>query len=161
MAWKRLFLNWLSIAIGIVIAANTSSGITYGGDYSVLFVVVVLLSGLNMLLKPLLVLFTLPFIVLTLGLGLWILNAFLFSIIGAVVQDFHVASFGAALWGALWVSLANFVVGGSLPGQGRRRTRVHFERGGSAPPPGGLGRPPESPSGKSTLSDKKEDVIDI
>ena len=72
--------------------------------------VVVLLSLCNTVLKPLLVLFTLPFIVLSLGIGVWLINALLFYFVGRLVSGFHVATFGAALWGALIVSLTNLVL---------------------------------------------------
>lgn len=109
---KAWLTRWALSAAGVIIAAHTSSGISYGGDYGVLAVAVVLLSALSVLLKPLLVLFALPFIILTFGLGLWVLNALLFYLVGELVHGFDVTSFGAALWGAFWVSLAHLA--GSL-----------------------------------------------
>ena len=59
------------------------------------------------MLKPVLLLFALPFILLTLGLGVLVINALLFYWVGKLVEGFHVAGFGPALWGALIVSLTN------------------------------------------------------
>jgi putative membrane protein len=56
------------------------------------------------------VLFTLPFIVLTLGLGLIVINALLFLFVGRLVNGFTVASFWSALGGACVVSVTNFVM---------------------------------------------------
>ena len=110
-------------------------GITYD-DGVTLLVVVVLLSLFNAILKPLLVIFTLPFVVLSLGLGVWLINALLFLAVSRLVAGFHVRDFWAALWGSLIVSLTNMVLSSLL------RTR-------SAPPV----RPPPRP--------RSDDVIDI
>ncbi len=154
--WKRLLLNWLAIAIGIVIAAKTNNGISYGDDYTVLFVVTVVLSFLNYLLKPILILFTLPFIVLSLGLGLWILNALLFSLMSYLVNGFYVAGFGPALWGALWVSLASFFLGRTRKTLGNSTVRMNTQNR-SEPTHGAFNHPTR----KQNLSESKDDVIDI
>ena len=61
-------------------------------------------------LKPLLVLFTLPFILITMGLGVLVINALLFMLVGRLVQGFHVAGFWPAVGGSLVVSLTNLLV---------------------------------------------------
>jgi putative membrane protein len=95
--------------------------------------VVLLLSFLNVAVKPVLMLFALPFIVLTLGIGIWLINAVLFYFVGRLVEGFHVDGFKAALWGALIVSLTNLILNRLLK------------------PP----RPPARPAARS------DDVIDI
>jgi putative membrane protein len=54
------------------------------------------------------VLFTLPFIVLTMGLGLVVINALLFLLVGELVEGFQVAGFWDAFWAAVIVGLTNF-----------------------------------------------------
>lgn len=103
-----LLVRWLVLAVGVTIAAKVIPGITCT-DGLTLFVVVLLLSFLNVILKPLLVLFTLPFIVLTMGLGMIVINALLFLLVGKVVDGFQVAGFWSAVGGALIVSVTNFV----------------------------------------------------
>jgi putative membrane protein len=98
---------------------------------------VVLLSLFNAILKPLLVIFTLPFVVLSLGLGIWLINALLFLAVSKLVEGFYVRDFWAALWGALIVSVTNFILSGLLH---TRRVQL---------------RPPAPPPPKS------DDVIDI
>ena len=71
---------------------------------------VTLLTFFNAVLKPLLLFFTLPFIILTLGIGIWLINALLFYFAGRLVDGFHVVGFGAALFGALIVSVTNMVM---------------------------------------------------
>jgi putative membrane protein len=79
-------------------------------DGRALIAVVLLLSFFNAILKPLLVLFTLPFILLTMGLGVLVINALLFLFVGHLVDGFSVSGFWAAFCGALVVSITNWVV---------------------------------------------------
>ncbi len=127
----KLLIRWGVLALGVVLSARLVPGIGYDSG-ATLLVVVVLLSLFNAILKPVLVLFTLPFVVLTLGLGIWLINALLFLAVSRLVPGFAVRDFWSALWGALIVSVTNFILSGML------RTRR-------------LPRPPRKPS----------DVIDI
>jgi putative membrane protein len=103
-----LLLRWGVLAIGVMLATKIIPGIGYD-DGTTLLVVVLLLSFFNVILKPVLVLFTLPFIVLTLGLGMIVINALLFLLVGKLVDGFMVSGFWAALGGALIVSVTNMV----------------------------------------------------
>jgi putative membrane protein len=134
-AFVNLLLRWLILALGVLLSAKLVPGISYD-DGSTLVVVVLLLSLCNIILKPLLLLFTLPFIVLTMGLGIWLINALLFYFVGRLVEGFYVAGFGSALMGALIVSLTNLFLNRLL-----------------TPPP----KPPSGPKGGG----KRDDVIDI
>ena len=134
----QLLLRWLILALGVTLATKIIPGISCA-DGTTLLVVVLLLSFFNAILKPLLVLFTLPFIVLTMGLGVVVINALLFLLVGRLVQGFHVTSFWAALGGALVVSITNLIL--SL-----------LMRGGGPPPTRGGGAAPKA---------KRDDVIDI
>ena len=117
-------IRWSILAAGVALSAHIVPGITYD-DGVTLLVVVALLSLFNAILKPLLVIFTLPFVVLSLGLGIWVINALLFLWVSHLVQGFRVNGFWAALWGSLIVSLTNMVLSSML------RTRTVA----SAPPP--------------------------
>lgn len=105
----NLLVRWLILALGVALAAAVVPGIHYDTGWT-LAVVVVLLSFCNAVLKPLLMLFTLPFIILTLGIGVWLINAFLILIVGRLVDGFHVSGFGSALLGAAILSVTNLVV---------------------------------------------------
>ncbi len=105
----QLIVRWAVLALGVTLATRLIPGIQYDTG-TTLLVVVLLLSFLNAILKPLLVLFTLPFIILTMGLGMIVINALLFLFVGRLVEGFHVASFWSAVGGAIIVSLTNFVL---------------------------------------------------
>ena len=136
---KSLVYSWFLIALGVLIAAHTSAKISYD-DFATLFVVVIVLSVLNLFLKPLLVLFTLPFVIISLGLGVWLINAFLLIITSKLVNGFEVASLGAAMWGALIISLTSLMV--NFFGSGRPKIRV-------------------SRGGRRSRRVREEDVIDV
>jgi putative membrane protein len=118
-AFVNLLVRWFVLALGVVLSTKIVPGISYDTG-TTLAVVVVVLSFFNAVLKPLLLLFTLPFIVLSLGVGIWIINAILFYFVGRLVDGFHVAGFGSALLGALIVSLTNLLMNRLLARPRRR-----------------------------------------
>ncbi len=131
----QLLVRWLIMAMGVTIATRLVDGLSFQ-DGSTLFIVVLLLSFLNAILKPLLVLFTLPFIVLTMGLGVILINALLFLLVGELVSGFYVASFWSAFWGALIVSVTNFLASqlfrrppGGRGSRGGRRQQKKDDKG--------------------------------
>jgi putative membrane protein len=137
-------MRWAILALGVVFATKVIDGIHYD-DAPTLIIVVVLLSFFNAILKPVLLLFTLPFIVLTLGLGIIVINALLFLAVGGLVHGFHVDGFWSAVGGSLVVSFTNFVLS--------RFTRVKR-------PSVGLSASGESKTA-ARVKAKRDDVIDI
>src|SRR5687767_10567086 len=105
----QLLVRWVVLALGVMIATKIVPGIACD-DGPTLIVVVLLLSFFNAILKPLLVLFTLPFILVTMGLGVILINAVLFLLVGELVNGFFVEGFWSALGGSLVVSVTNLVV---------------------------------------------------
>ncbi|MGH8020853.1 MAG: phage holin family protein, partial [Opitutaceae bacterium] len=140
-----ILLRWAINALGVLAAAAIIPGIDYR-DGTSLVIVVVLLSLFNAFLKPLLVLFALPFVVLTLGLGILFINALLFMLAAHFVDGFYVSGFLAAFFGALVVSVLNLVLG-SMLGENSVRMRAR--------PPGRPGAAGRRGAGKD------DDVIDI
>jgi putative membrane protein len=122
----QLLVRWTVLALGVVLATKIVRGIACE-DGVTLVAVVLLLSFFNAILKPLLVLFTLPFIVVTMGLGVVVINALLFLLVGELVKGFYVAGFWSAVGGSLVVSVTNFLVssllGGTRPPRGPTRPR--------------------------------------
>src|SRR5215203_4740467 len=104
-----LFVRWVVLALGVMLATKMVPGIKCDNG-STLIAVVLLLSFFNAILKPLLVLFTLPFILVTMGLGVVVINALLFLLVGNLVNGFEVRDFWSALGGSLVVSVTNLLV---------------------------------------------------
>lgn len=135
----QLLIRWAVLAIGVALATKLVHGIECENGMT-LVVVVLLLSLFNAILRPLLVLFTLPFIVLTMGLGIIVINALLFLLVGRLVDGFYVDGFWPAMGGALIVGVTNLLLGGF--------TKRHVSGGGA---------PPARPGARG----KRDDVIDI
>lgn len=129
----QLLLRWSILALGVTIAAKVVPGIACD-DIGTLIVVVLLLSFVNAVLRPLLVLLTLPFIVFTLGLGVILINALMFLLVGRLVEGFEVSSFWSALGGALIVGLTNVAVSSVI---GTKPAAKPKDPRGPRPPRGG------------------------
>lgn len=88
------------------------------------FVAALLLSAFNAVLRPLLILVTLPLNILSLGVFTLIINAFMFYLTAKLVPGFTVNGFWAAFWGALLFSIVNFVFNQMVkPGPARVQVR--------------------------------------
>jgi putative membrane protein len=105
----KIIVRWLLLAAALLLVANLYPGVTVASFGSALIAAFVL--GLfNTLVRPLLVLLTLPVTLLTLGLFLFVINALMFWATASVLDDFNVAGFGAALIGSLLYSLCGVVI---------------------------------------------------
>ncbi len=142
--WPDILISWLVLTGGVWLAAATHPGIDYANTASLL-IAAALIGLLNAVLRPLLVLFTLPFVILTLGLGVLLINAAIFGLASWMAgPGFVVASFWAALWGALVVSVLSLILQAVMK---PRKVRVRHVHG-----MGGISQPRKK---------KDEDVIDI
>jgi putative membrane protein len=106
----RLLIN----AAALWAAVRLVPGVSFTGDWRLLLVVALIFGVLNASLKPLLIVLTLPFLVVTLGLFTFVVNAFLLwltsALSGALGLGFHVSGFGAAFVGALVVSFVSILL---------------------------------------------------
>jgi putative membrane protein len=110
-----LLLVWLLNAVALLVVAYLLPGITVASFGSALIAALVL-GLLNMLVKPVLVLLTLPITIITLGLFLIVLNALLFWFAGSVLKGFQVNGFWWAVIGALLYSLISGLLSAIVPG---------------------------------------------
>jgi putative membrane protein len=103
------YLVFQAVVVGFLlwVVAKIVPGVEVEGCLSAMLAGLVL-GVINALLKPLLVLLTLPITVLTLGLFLLVVNALLLWLASAIVPGFRIKSFGAALLGALLLSVFSF-----------------------------------------------------
>ncbi len=80
-------------------------------DFGALIVVSIVWGLLSIILRPILILLTLPVNILTLGLFTFVINAFLIMLMSGLVPGFKVDGFGAALLAAVVLALLNVVLG--------------------------------------------------
>ena len=106
----RLIVN----AAALWVATRIVPGISFTGEWWLLFAVALVFGVLNVAVKPILLILTLPFLLVTLGLFLLVLNAVMLWLTSAVSDalglGFHVADFTSAFMGALVVSIVSFVL---------------------------------------------------
>ena len=110
----ELLLIWLLNAVALLIVAYILPGINVASFGSALIAALVL-GLLNTLVKPVLVLLTLPITIVTLGLFLLVLNALVFWFAGSVLKGFQVNGFWWALLGALVYSLISGLLSRLIP----------------------------------------------
>ena len=113
------FLIRLAIsALGLWFAARVVPGIEIHGD-TTLLLAALLLGVVNAVVRPMVVLLTLPVTLLTLGLFLWVVNAAMFGLVAALLDGFRVADFSSALLGALSVSVTSWFASSWVAASGR------------------------------------------
>jgi putative membrane protein len=103
-----LLINWIIATIAILVAAYLIPGIRVDSIGAAL-IGAAILGILNAVIKPILVIFTLPITLLTLGLFLFVINALMFLLAGSLLSGFHVQSFWPALLGSLVVTVVSYV----------------------------------------------------
>ena len=109
-----LILVWLLNAVALLAVAYLLPGITLASFGSAL-VAALVLGLLNMLVKPVLVLLTLPITIVTLGLFLIVLNALLFWLAGSILRGFQVNGFWWAVAGAILYSIISCLLSRLIP----------------------------------------------
>ncbi len=127
---RKFVRRWLVDALAVLVAAHLVRGISYD-SFTALLVASLLLGILNALFRPILLLLSLPLLLFTLGLFILVINALLLYFVGSLVVSFHIASFGAAFWGALVISLVSMVVN-SLIGGDHIKAKVRIQTPPSA-----------------------------
>ena len=100
----RLLAHWLVNAIALLLVAYLYPGVQVESLPAALAAALVL-GLVNVLVRPLIVILTLPVTILTLGLFLFVINALMFWLVAEIVRGFTVTGFGAALIGSILYSL--------------------------------------------------------
>ena len=108
-----LIIRWLLLACALVALAQWNIGLSVASFGSAMWAALVI-GLLNAVVRPLLILFTLPVTVLTLGLFLFVINAFTFQMASGLLEGFQVQGFGGALLGSVLYSLWGLVIDAAL-----------------------------------------------
>jgi len=99
-------LRMLVSALGLWLASLWVDGIQIHGE-GTLLLAAFLLGIVNAVVRPVVILLTLPITVLTLGLFLWVVNAAMLGLVAAMLSDFRIAGPGSAVLGALIVGVTS------------------------------------------------------
>jgi putative membrane protein len=105
-----LFLKWLIMSVSIIVSSYLIPGVKVNGFYTALWVAL-FLGIVNVLIKPILILITLPINILTLGLFTFVINAMLILLASSVLKGFEVIGFWIAVLFGIVLSLVNYVIG--------------------------------------------------
>ncbi len=107
----RLLLRWLICSLGLWVAAGLLSGsVSYGNHIGAIIVAGFLLAILNAILKPILVVVSLPAILLTLGLFMIVINGVTVYLVSKLYSPLHISSFGVAIVTGIIIGLVNYLV---------------------------------------------------
>ena len=104
---RRILLKWLINTLALLITAYVVKGIRVTG-VSALFLAAALLGILNALIRPILIILTLPINIITLGLFTFIINAAMLWFVSLIIKGFVIQGFWPAVVGALIISLVSW-----------------------------------------------------
>ena len=123
----NFFIRLLINAVALWLATRFIDGISFDGDLIFLLVVALIFGVVNAVVKPLLIFLTFPFLIITLGLFLLVLNGAMLWLTGAISDasdlGFHVSGFGAAFLGGLVVSVVSFLLSLMVGDSGKSRQK--------------------------------------
>lgn len=105
----KLILKWLLSAAALLGVAYVYGGVSVA-TFGTALIAALVIGLLNMLVRPILVVLTIPITVITLGLFLFVINALMFWAASGLIDGFHVSGFGAALLGSLIYSALGLVI---------------------------------------------------
>ena len=109
----KLIVRWMLLAAALLLVAYLYPGVSVA-SFGAAMVAAFVLGLLNTIVRPLLVLLTLPVTLLTLGLFLFVINALLFWAAASLLDGFEVRGFIAALIGSLIYSVIGMVIESAL-----------------------------------------------
>lgn len=100
----KTFLKILLTALAVIVLANILPGVAVTGYLSAIIVAVVI-AILNMIVRPLLIFFTLPATIVTFGLFIFVINACIILLADSLIDGFKVSGFWAALFFSILLSI--------------------------------------------------------
>jgi len=113
----NILLSIVANALALVATAYVVPGITFGGSWVQLLVAGAIFGVLNLLVRPIALLLSLPLLVLSLGLFYFILNGLLLWGFSQLMPGYHVNGLWAGILGSLVIMIVNWVIGALFGGQ--------------------------------------------
>jgi putative membrane protein len=108
-------LHWGVTSLSLWVASYVFSGIRFA-DKSSLVVSALLLGFANAIIRPLLVILTLPLTLITLGFFLLVINALMLLLVSSLVRGFTISGFWTAFFASIFIAVLSFAIGALLAG---------------------------------------------
>ena len=125
---KDFVFRWAITTIAVMVAAGVVGGIRYD-SVGALLGAALLLGILNAFVRPILLFLTVPLIILTLGIFIFVVNAVMLLLVNQFVHGFHVDGFWSAFWGAILISITSWLLSAFFRGSdGRVYPLTHHTR---------------------------------
>jgi putative membrane protein len=105
----RLLLVWLINALALIAVAYLMPGVSVS-TFGAALIAALVLGLINAVVRPILVLLTLPVTLLTLGLFIFVLNGLLFWMVGTWLEGFEVSGFWSGVFGAILFSVVSWLL---------------------------------------------------
>jgi putative membrane protein len=121
---RRFVVTWFFNIIAIWVAAKLLADISYGGNEWVLCLAALVFTVVNIFVRPFVILFTLPLVILTLGIALFFINLLMLYLTSWIVDDFTVDSFWEAILATIIIWIVNMALEAIF---GRERVRRRDE----------------------------------
>ena len=112
---RALVIGWVSNVVALFVAAWLLSGITYGDSWWSLLIAAAVFTVVNYFVRPILRILSIPFIIVTFGLFLILINVFMLYLTDWIVPDFEISTFWWGILGAIIISIVNGLLGIVLP----------------------------------------------
>jgi len=106
----RFLIRWLVCSLGLWIAAGILGSIDYGNSTGVVVIAGLVLAIINITIKPIIIILSLPAILLTLGLFTIVVNGVTVMLASYFYDSFEVTNFWAALFAGIVIGVVNYLV---------------------------------------------------
>lgn len=118
-----IIVRWIVTTIAVLVVPHIVSGVTVESATTAVLAGLIL-GILNALVRPVLIILTLPLTIVTLGIFILVINALMFQLAGALVPGLHVASFWSAFFASIVVSIVSWLASLIVAGGGGERTVI-------------------------------------
>jgi putative membrane protein len=109
--FARFCIRWFVCGLGLWVAAGLlGDRITYDSRIAVIVVAGLILALVNTVIKPLVIILSLPAILFSLGLFMIVINGLMVLLVSKLYHDLHVTNFGAAMLAGMVIGLVNYLV---------------------------------------------------
>jgi len=125
----RFLQSWIINTLAVLVTVKILPGVYFSADSGFMapIITALVLGILNAFIRPVLMFLALPFLIVTLGLFTFVINALLLLLVSELLPFFHVNGFGWAFLGTLLISIVSMALN-LLTGSGSTRVRIHRRR---------------------------------